>query len=171
MNESKMLMFVPEDLGCMSRCVCTGSNFNCLLHFVVIFQTKNVEAVTCPNSGSLCSPFEMPPCGNAKDCRCIPWGLFFGTCTYPSSSEHNMKMIEEHPNLCQTHAECIKKGSGNFCGRYANADIEYGWCFVSVAEAERYFKIGSNTAVKSFFKIASKSKEQDYLKMALEIAT
>jgi viroplasmin and RNaseH domain-containing protein len=82
-----------------------------------------------------------------------------------------MKMIEEHPNLCKTHAECIKKGSGNFCARYPNADIEYGWCFPSVDEAERYFKIGSNPVVNNFFKIASNSNEKDYLKMALEIAT
>ncbi|KEH33347.1 leginsulin related MtN11/16/17 family [Medicago truncatula] len=101
----------------MPRCVCISSNINCPRHFVATFQTKNVEALTCPNSGSLCSPFEVPACGNTIDCRCVPYFLF------------------------------------------------------GVAEAERYFKIGSNTAVKNLFKIASKSKEQDYLKMALEIAT
>ena len=155
----------------MPRCVCISSNFNCPRHFVATFQTKNVEALTCPTSGSVCSPFVLPPCGNTIDCRCVPFFLLGGICISPTSSENNMKMIEEHPNLCQTHAECIKKGSGNFCARYANDDIEYGWCFASVAEAERYFKIGSNTAVKSFIKIATNSKEKDYLKMALEIAT
>ncbi|KEH33346.1 putative albumin I [Medicago truncatula] len=142
-----------------------------LVTTLLMFQTKNVEAEFCSSVGSFCSPFNTNPCGYLGNCRCVPYYLYGGTCENPFGFEHNMKMIEEHPNLCQTHAECIKKGSGNFCARYANADVEYGWCFASVAEAERYFKIGSNTAVKSLFKIASKSKEQDYLKMALEIAT
>nr|8AHK_A Chain A, AG41 [Medicago truncatula] len=39
---------------------------------------------SCPNVGAVCSPFETKPCGNVKDCRCLPWGLFFGTCINPT---------------------------------------------------------------------------------------
>jgi len=54
-------------------------------------------------------------------------------------------MVEEHPNLCQTHADCAKKGSGRFCARYRNPDIEFGWCFASNYEAQEiFFKIFSN---------------------------
>lgn len=108
-----------------------------------MFPMKKVEAVEC---GGVCSPFEFPyPCGS-QDCRCIPWGLFIGQCIYPIKSEHVMKMVEEHPNLCESHAECKMKRSGDFCARYPNSDIQYGWCFVSNFEAEAFFsKIGSNS--------------------------
>ncbi|KAK2360592.1 albumin-1 [Trifolium repens] len=105
-----------------------------------MFATKNVAAVTC--SGA-CSPFETNPCGSTRDCRCIPVGIFVGFCTYPSGVV--MKTIEEHPNLCQSHDDCTKKGTGSFCARYMNPDIEYGWCFASNAEAEDiFFKMSSN---------------------------
>ncbi|KAL8494541.1 hypothetical protein ACS0TY_025380 [Phlomoides rotata] len=115
---------------------------------LIMFPMKKVEAVVC--SGA-CSPFEMPPCGSTS-CRCIPVGLVVGYCRHPSSI---MKMVEEHPNLCQSHDDCMTKGSGSFCARYPNPDIEYGWCFVSNSEAQGFFKInGSNSELaKGFFKM------------------
>ncbi|KAK2414173.1 albumin-1 [Trifolium repens] len=110
-----------------------------LLATFCMFATKNVAAVTC--SGA-CSPFETKPCGSTKDCRCIPVGLVVGYCTYPSAVV--MKRVEEHPSLCQSHADCTKKGTGSFCARYPNSDIEYGWCFASNTEAEFFFKTSSN---------------------------
>jgi len=100
-----------------------------------MFPMKKIEAVVC--SGA-CSPFEMPPCGSG-DCRCIPIGLFVGFCTNPSGFSSVAKMIEEHPNLCQSDDECVKKGSGNFCARYPNNYIDYGWCFHSDSEALQGF--------------------------------
>ncbi|XP_020208147.1 albumin-1 [Cajanus cajan] len=98
----------------------------------VIFSMKKTEAVVC---SGVCSPFEVPPCGST-DCRCIPVGLFVGYCTYPSGLASVTKMIVEHPNLCQSHLECKKKGSGNFCARYPNNYMDYGWCFDSDSEAQ-----------------------------------
>ncbi|KAL2326392.1 hypothetical protein Fmac_025450 [Flemingia macrophylla] len=94
-----------------------------------------IDAADC---SGVCSPFEMPPCGS-RDCRCIPVGLFIGYCTYPSGLSSVAKMIDEHPNLCQSHDECMKKGSGNFCARYPNNYIDYGWCFDSDSEALKGF--------------------------------
>ncbi|GAU21093.1 hypothetical protein TSUD_10100 [Trifolium subterraneum] len=119
-----------------------------LVIFAGIFATENVGAVTCEGA---CSPFQMPPCGST-DCRCIPWGLFAGACTYPSGAV--LKTIEAHPNLCQSHADCMKKGTGSFCARYQNPDIEYGWCFASISEAQDiFFNISSNYKfTKNFLK-------------------
>jgi len=94
-----------------------------------------IEAVDC--SGA-CSPFEVPPCGS-RDCRCIPIALFVGFCIYPTGLSSVSKMIDEHPNLCQSHGECIKKGSGNFCARYPNHYVDYGWCFNSGSEELKGF--------------------------------
>ncbi|TKY68518.1 Albumin-1 protein [Spatholobus suberectus] len=107
-----------------------------LLATSLMFPMKKVEAVDC---SGVCSPFEMPPCGST-DCRCIPWGLFIGQCIYPIGGVASVaKMIDEHPNLCQSHDECMKKGSGNFCARYPNHYIDYGWCFNSDSEALKGF--------------------------------
>ncbi|AET01862.2 albumin-1 [Medicago truncatula] len=118
-----------------------------LLAAFSLVPTKKVGATDC--SGA-CSPFEMPPC-RSSDCRCIPIGLVAGYCTYPSSPTV-MKMVEEHPNLCQSHADCTKKESGSFCARYPNPDIEHGWCFSSNFEAyDVFFNVSSNRGlIKDF---------------------
>ncbi|XP_045798117.1 albumin-1-like [Trifolium pratense] len=97
------------------------------------------------------------------------WALFGGTCIYPTGSESESitKMVEEHPNLCESHDECLEKKSGSFCARYPNPDIPYGWCFDSKTEAERIFEIGSNYAIKGFFNSHSNSKAKEFLKMHL----
>jgi len=78
--------------------------------FTATFSMKKpIEAADC---SGICSPFEMPPC-RSSDCRCIPIALIGGFCIYPISSI--MKMVEQHPNLCQSHVDCTKKGSGRFC--------------------------------------------------------
>jgi len=100
-----------------------------------MFPMKKIEAVDC--SGA-CSPFEVPPCGS-RDCRCIPVGLVVGFCIYPTGLSSVAKMIEEHPNLCESDDECMKKGSGNFCARYPNNYIDYGWCFDSDSQALKGF--------------------------------
>ncbi|CAL5185888.1 unnamed protein product [Lathyrus oleraceus] len=109
-----------------------------------MFLTKNVGAASC---NGVCSPFEMPPCGTSA-CRCIPVGLVVGYCRNPSGVF--LRTNDEHPNLCESDADCRKKGSGNFCGHYPNPDIEYGWCFASKSEAEDFFsKITPKDLLKS----------------------
>ncbi|CAJ1977995.1 unnamed protein product [Sphenostylis stenocarpa] len=100
-----------------------------------MLSMKNIEAVGC--SGG-CSPFQMPPCGST-DCRCIPVGLFVGYCTHPSGVASFVKKLDEHPNLCMSDNDCVKKGSGNFCARYPNQYVDYGWCFDSNSEALKGF--------------------------------
>ncbi|XP_020208801.1 albumin-1 isoform X1 [Cajanus cajan] len=103
-----------------------------LLATSLVFPMKEIEAVVCNGA---CSPFEMPPCGST-DCRCIPWGLFVGSCIYPTGGVTSVaNMINQHPNLCQSNEECLKKGSGDFCARYPNDYMDYGWCFDSNSKA------------------------------------
>ncbi|CAK8562617.1 unnamed protein product [Lathyrus sativus] len=120
-----------------------------LLATFSMFSMKNVGATGCLGA---CSPFEVLPC-RSTDCRCIPVSLFLGYCAPTSPSV--MKMIEEHPNLCQSHADCIKKKSGSFCARYPNPDIEHGWCFASNIEAQDiFFNVSSNSEIsKTYLKI------------------
>jgi len=68
---------------------------------------KKIEAVDC---SGICSPFEVPPCGSLQ-CRCVPAVLVAGYCIHPTGlSSYMAKMIDEHPNICQSDEECIKKG-------------------------------------------------------------
>ncbi|KAL9298324.1 hypothetical protein ACSQ67_024220 [Phaseolus vulgaris] len=66
----------------------------------------------------------------------VPHDPFTGFCAGLSSVA---KMIDEHPNLCQSDEECMKKGSGNFCARYPNHYMDYGWCFNSGSEELKGF--------------------------------
>ncbi|RDX99948.1 hypothetical protein CR513_16922, partial [Mucuna pruriens] len=92
-----------------------------------MFPMKHTEAAVCLG---YCSPYENYPCGSTN-CRCLPIARFIGSCAYSSEHASVAKMIEEHPNLCQSNDECMKKGSGNFCARYPNSNIDYGWCLDS----------------------------------------
>ncbi|KAK7343099.1 hypothetical protein VNO80_26062 [Phaseolus coccineus] len=106
-----------------------------LLATSTMFSMKKIEAVDC---SGVCSPFEMAPCGSS-DCRCVPVGLVVGYCIDPNGLSSAAKMIDEHPNLCQSDEECRKKGSGNFCARYPNHYVDYGWCFNSDSEELKSF--------------------------------
>ncbi|XP_014501907.1 albumin-1-like [Vigna radiata var. radiata] len=106
-----------------------------LLATSTMFPMKKIEAVDC---SGVCSTFERLPC-RSLDCRCIPIALDFGLCFNRTGLSSVAKMIDEHPNLCQSDDECMKKGSGNFCARYPNNYIDYGWCFHSDSEALKAF--------------------------------
>jgi len=106
------------------------------ISFSVMFSTKNIEAAYCSD---VCSPFDMPPCGS-RDCVCIPFVPFVGLCLHPIGLSSSVaKMIDEHPNLCESDEECIKKGTGNFCAPYPNPHIDHGWCFNSGSEELKGF--------------------------------
>jgi len=96
---------------------------------------------------SFCGPGVAQGCD--EGCWCfIPdiWGI--GSC---ESIDSIKKKVEEHPNLCMSHRECTKKGSGNFCARHPNSDIKYGFCFASIYEAEDAFKMTSTSKFKKDF--------------------
>ncbi|VFQ75845.1 unnamed protein product [Cuscuta campestris] len=99
------------------------------------------------NGHSVCSPFEMPPCGDGNGCRCVPWGLFVGQCIHPTSLglPEVAKKIEAHPNLCLSNLECFKKGSGSFCARFPNPHVEHGWCIDSAAALSALFDFKTTT--------------------------
>nr|AFK39147.1 unknown [Medicago truncatula] len=128
---------------------------------IFICPMKKVEAC----AATRCTVVETTVCGSG--CGCLAWGIFGGNCVPRSSLT---KMVEEHPNLCQSHIDCIKKGNGSFCARYPNFDIEHGWCFTSNVEAERYFEIFINPATNNFLKTVSHSiNGNGFLKMPVEI--
>ncbi|CAI8614853.1 unnamed protein product [Vicia faba] len=139
-----------------------------MLATILIFSMKNVEA----DCSGVCSPFQFNTCGHVKeDCRCIPWLLAVGQCIIPIHSKETVKKVEEHPYLCKSHGDCVKKGNGNFCGSYPNPKIQYGWCFSSKTKAQHFFTIGYKLAVNELFNISSNSIAKDFLKMAVEIST
>ncbi|XP_058773211.1 albumin-1 E-like [Vicia villosa] len=106
-----------------------------------MFLTKNVGAL-CDGTCSLSEPTDCA--SGSRSCKCLPiMSPFEGVCI--EGIRVDVKTIEEHPNLCKSHADCIKKGSGNFCARYSNPNIEYGWCFASKYEAEDVFLKMSST--------------------------
>lgn len=128
---------------------------NFLSPFAAVFPTRKVEAAEC---SIRCNMLIEPQCGSTS-CQCIPVSPILGDCV-PKSSGAVMKRVEEHPNLCQSHVDCMKKGSGSFCARYPNPDIEYGWCFSSNLEALNFFKIAINSELT-----------EDFLKKPTEIVT
>ncbi|KAK7358879.1 hypothetical protein VNO77_00819 [Canavalia gladiata] len=95
---------------------------------LLMFSMKKINA-SCKGT---CSTFQKVPCRSSA-CRCVPIALFYGVCISQYSLASAAKMIEAHPNLCQSNDECLKKGSGNFCARFPNPDVEYGWCINSDA--------------------------------------
>jgi len=111
-----------------------------------MFPMKNVEA-SCEDN-FCASPFGQ--CG--AGCFCIPEAGCI-----PGLHKDAVKKIGEHPNLCESHVECKKKGSGSFCARFPNLDVDYGWCFASKSEAEDIF---SKSTTESKF-------TKDFLKMSV----
>jgi len=110
-----------------------------------MFPMKKIEGGESCNYG-YCSYFYL--CKG--DCYCYSSNPYTGegSC-YPVYSIK--KKVEEHLNLCQSHTECTNKGSGNYCGRYPNSDIKYGFCFASISEAEDVFKMAYNSKFKNDF--------------------
>ncbi|GAU16005.1 hypothetical protein TSUD_338760 [Trifolium subterraneum] len=107
--------------------------------------------------------------GCGDDCGCLPWGILVGNCM------HNWlikKAVKEHYNLCESNDDCIKKGSGSICAYYPNSQLQHGWCFTSKVEAEHYFEVLSNPAIKNFLqKITNYSNENEFSKVAPDIVT
>lgn len=121
-----------------------------------MFSMNKVEAVSC---SGYCSVFDTPQKCDPIECVCVPVPLPLGGLCLSRSSGSVMELVKEHPNLCQSHVDCTKKGSGSFCARFPNADIEYGWCLVS------------NIGVGEFMKNIYNSNTKGSLKMPTSITT
>ncbi|KAK7358881.1 hypothetical protein VNO77_00821 [Canavalia gladiata] len=133
MQEDSNAVFQTQSLlQCQSTIRMAYPKFAPLAVFVfamlLMFSMKKIEA-SCKG---VCTPFKDPPCGSSA-CRCVPALLFAGICVARDSLASAANMIEAHPHLCQSNDECLKKGSGNFCARFPNPDVEYGWCINSDA--------------------------------------
>jgi len=112
---------------------------------------KKIEGAKC---GEACDT-QVNFCNNHDGCQCFVTGVLTlpGWCATLASIE---KKVEELPSLCWSHAECIRKGSGNYCAHLPNSDIKYGFCFASISEAEDSFKMAASTIFK-----------RDFLKMSV----
>jgi hypothetical protein len=112
----------------------------------VIFPMKKVEADGCITG--TCNVGGAFYCGSNCFCDFLyPVTSPVGVCRYLYSSEDLKKKVQEHPNLCWSHGECIEKGSGNYCARFPN--LKHGLCFASVSEAENVIKMASSSKFKN----------------------
>ncbi|CAI8600706.1 unnamed protein product [Vicia faba] len=97
-----------------------------------MFSTKKVGAIyTCV--GWPC--YRTEPCGGG--CHCLLAKVGPGYC---ARDKHVTKMVEEHPDLCESDADCTRKGSGSLCAFYPKSYLKYGWCFDTNSDAEASFK-------------------------------
>ncbi|AES70993.1 putative albumin I chain a [Medicago truncatula] len=115
-----------------------------LLAAFLMFPMKKVEGVDC--TGAYCD--DLTGCGDYCFCDVIYFLGNQGVCVPYSAMK---KKVEENPNLCQTHTECKKKGSGNFCARHINSDVKYGFCFASFSEAQDAYKMAITSNIKKDF--------------------
>nr|C0HKG0.1 RecName: Full=Cliotide T9; Flags: Precursor [Clitoria ternatea] len=81
------------------------------------------------------------PCG--ESCVFIPCLTTVVGCSCKNKVCYNNHVIaaeansiDDHHLLCQSHDDCIKKGTGNFCAPFLDHACQYGWCFR--AESEGY---------------------------------
>ncbi|CAJ1978358.1 unnamed protein product, partial [Sphenostylis stenocarpa] len=83
----------------------------------MVFSMKNIEA------GCLgwCNPNKPNSCGSSCKCYFAPLPMG-GVCGKKSLK----KTIEEHPNICVSDNDCVKKGSGDFCAPYPYENVDYG---------------------------------------------
>nr|QMV80770.1 cyclotide precursor [Clitoria ternatea] len=94
--------------------------------FLLLPSVKNTEAV----DGFCLETCVILPCfSSVAGCYCHG-----STCMRGTTIASMAKTIDEHRNLCQTHEDCITKKSGNFCARFPNHNINYGWCFNAESE-------------------------------------
>ncbi|CAJ1978351.1 unnamed protein product [Sphenostylis stenocarpa] len=94
-----------------------------------LFSMKNTEASGAFCASNFCSL--SPDCGIGCYCH-------YGGC-YNRELASAAKMMEENSDLCESHEECKKRGSGDFCARSPNPLIQHGWCFHSHSEALKQF--------------------------------
>nr|QMV80721.1 cyclotide precursor [Clitoria ternatea] len=99
----------------------------------------------------------LPICGETCfKTKCYTKGC---SCSYPVCKRNHIialeaKTVDEHRLLCESHEDCFKKGTGNYCASFPNSDIHFGWCFY--AESEGYL-------LKDFLKMS-----KDDLKTPIE---
>lgn len=93
-------------------------------------------------------------CGNG--CQCLySYPSFTDTPGLCNKESFVTKMVEEHPNLCKSHADCTRKGSGSFCALYQNSDPIYGACFDSISDAQTSFENALSSEFSNMLKMPS----------------
>ncbi|CAK8574738.1 unnamed protein product [Lathyrus sativus] len=124
---------------------------------VLMFPTKKMNAEAFFKEPDKCLAFceKDTPCGNG--CQCVYSVPILprvpGIC---NTESFVTKMVEQHPNLCKSHADCTRKGSGNFCALYQSSDPnKYGVCFDSSSDARVSFKNALSTEFSNMLKMPS----------------
>jgi hypothetical protein len=119
--------------------------------FTVTFPIKKVEAQQLPDCvGRFCEASSW--C--SSECYCLIKSPGDGVCINILYKDAVMTFGENL--ICQDDTECKNKGTGNFCVRSSNLDVEYGVCADSISEAKDLI----------FNIVSSKSKStKDFLKM------
>ncbi|CAJ1978350.1 unnamed protein product [Sphenostylis stenocarpa] len=86
----------------------------------------------------ICLTIDTQPCGSSV-CSCVPVAVIAGICLPDIAVESIAKSLDEYPNLCVSHHDCVKKGSGNFCTRSLYPNVPFGWCSHSNTEPLKGF--------------------------------
>ncbi|KAL5073282.1 hypothetical protein RYX36_012266 [Vicia faba] len=118
-----------------------------LATLVIIFSMKKVEAgdfllkkVEADNCEDLfCNIFGKKCDERCGRCKCVAFGDILPMVRCEKDSDVR-KIVEQTPNLCETHVDCIKKESGSFCAFIPNSNIEHGICFDSNSQAQARIK-------------------------------
>ncbi|CAI8600700.1 unnamed protein product [Vicia faba] len=121
-----------------------------LATLVIIFSMEKVEAVDFlmekvgeDNCEDLfCNIFGKKCDERCGHCECVSFGK--DSDPFPrvrcEKDSYVRKIVEQTPNLCETHVDCIKKESGSFCAFIPNSNIHHGMCFDSNSQAQATIK-------------------------------
>nr|ALL96744.1 albumin 1 [Clitoria ternatea] len=93
----------------------------------VMFAVHNTEAGSAIRCGERCL---LGRC-HRPGCTCIR-----RICRRNHVIAAEANTVDDHHLLCESHEDCFKKGSGNYCAFFPDTNIHYGWCFN--AESEGY---------------------------------
>ncbi|CAI8600701.1 unnamed protein product [Vicia faba] len=95
--------------------------------------TESCEDLYCTLFGKKCDV-------RCDRCKCVYSGSTYSPRIYCVKNSDVRKIVEQTPNLCETHVDCIKKESGSFCAFIPNSNIEHGMCFDSNSQAQARIK-------------------------------
>ncbi|CAJ1979249.1 unnamed protein product [Sphenostylis stenocarpa] len=111
-----------------------------LAPFALFFLATSLLSMKRIEAGCLdfCLTIDTQPCGSSV-CSCVPVAVIAGICLPDIAVESIAKRLDEYPQLCVSHHDCVKKGSGNFCTRSLYPNVPFGWCSHSNTEPLKGF--------------------------------
>ncbi|CAJ1979251.1 unnamed protein product [Sphenostylis stenocarpa] len=106
----------------------------CIVDMALPLVDKSIEAGCL----DFCLTIDTQPCGSSV-CSCVPVAVIAGICLPDTAVESIAKRLDEYSQLCVSHHDCVKKGSGNFCTRSLYPNVPFGWCSHSNTEPLKGF--------------------------------